>query len=250
MKQKDSTMNLALIGYGKMGKEVEAIAKEKGINVAMVFDIENAAGAGLSKESLKHVDVCIDFSSPTAVLDNIEAVAECGKNIVVGTTGWYDRLDQVRKLVKEKKIGFLYAANFSLGVNIFSQIVMDAAHLIDQYAEYYVAISEMHHKTKVDSPSGTALSIGQVIIKAMRRKSELAIETVHGQIKPNQLHITSTRVGSVTGRHAVTFDSESDAIELVHTAKSRRGLALGAVVAAEWLKGKKGFYTMRDVILP
>lgn len=244
-------MNLALIGYGKMGKEVERAAKEKGAKIIKVFDIDNnTGGLGLTKESLKGVDVCIDFSTPGAVLDNIEAVAESGKNIVVGTTGWYDRLDHVRKLVKEKKIGLLYSANFSLGVNIFSQIVMDAAHLFKRHAEYDVAISEVHHKAKADSPSGTALTLGSIILQNLGRKSELTTDAVHGGIKPHQLHVTSTRVGAVTGKHAVMFDSEADSIELVHTAKSRTGFALGAIVAAEWLKGKKGMYTMRDVILP
>ena len=244
-------MNLALIGHGKMGNEVEAVAKEKGIKVVRIFEVENnTGGIGITKDTLKGIDVCIDFSSPTAVIANIEAVADCGKNIVVGTTGWYDRLDHVRKLVREKKIGFLYAANFSLGVNLFSQIMMDAAHLIDRYAEYDVALSEVHHRGKADSPSGTALSLGGLILQAMKRKSELVSETSHGAMKPHQVHVTSTRVGVVTGKHSVVFDSESDSIELVHTAKNRQGFARGAIVAAEWLKGKKGFYTMRDVILP
>jgi 4-hydroxy-tetrahydrodipicolinate reductase len=193
--------------------------------------------------------VCIDFSTPEVVLDNIEAVAECGKNIVVGTTGWYDKLEQVKKLVKQNRIGLMYATNFSLGVNLFSQIVADAAHLFEKYSDYDVSISEVHHRGKKDSPSGTALSLGEIILHSLRRKSELMTDTSHGEIKPQQLHVTSARVGFVTGRHTVTFDSECDAVELIHTAKSRRGFALGAVVAAEWLKGKKGIYTMKDVIL-
>ncbi|MBM2840985.1 MAG: 4-hydroxy-tetrahydrodipicolinate reductase [Bacteroidetes bacterium] len=244
-------MNIALIGNGKMGKEVERVAKEKGMKIVAVFTRENnAGGLGITTDGLKHVDVCIDFSTPTTVIDNIEAVAECGKSIVVGTTGWYDRLEQVKKLVKEKKIGFLYASNFSLGVNIFSQVVTDASRLFDKYSDYDVSIHEVHHKGKADSPSGTALSLGSAVLHSSKRKTEILHETSHGQIKPHQLHITSTRVGHVTGTHTVLFDSESDSIELVHRAKNRRGFALGAVVAAEWLKGKKGFYTMRDVILP
>ena len=244
-------MHIALIGHGKMGREVESVAKEKGLKVVSIFTEENnTGGLGLTPDALKNVDVCIDFSAPAAVLDNIEAVADCGKNIVVGTTGWYDRLESVRKLVKEKKIGFLYASNFSLGVTIFSQIVMDASHLFDKYSEYDVSISEVHHTGKTDSPSGTALSLGSVVLQALKRKTEILHETSHGAIKPHQLHVTSTRVGHVTGTHTVLFDSENDSVELVHRARNRRGLALGAVVAAEWLKGKKGFYTMRDVILP
>jgi 4-hydroxy-tetrahydrodipicolinate reductase len=244
-------MNIALIGHGRMGKEVEAVAKEKGVKIASVFtDENNTGGLGISPDTLKGVDVCVDFSAPTAVLDNIEAVADCGKNIVVGTTGWYDRLESVKKLVKEKKIGFLYSSNFSLGVNIFSQVVMDASRLFEKYSDYDVAIHEVHHKGKADSPSGTALSLGSVVLQSLKRKTEILHETAHGQIKPHQIHITSTRLGHVLGTHCVTFDSEFDSVELIHRAKSRRGFALGAIVAAEWLKGKKGFYTMRDVILP
>ena len=246
---KKVAMNIALIGYGKMGKEVEHVAHERGLRVARVFDIkENDSARGLTRETLKGVDVCIDFSTPAAVVANIEAAAECGKNIVVGTTGWYEELERVKKLVKEKKIGLLYASNFSLGVNVFLQVVGYAARLLDKYPDYDVAVSEMHHCGKLDSPSGTALSLGATILQGMKRKSEILSETSHGAIAPNKLHVTSVRLGHVTGKHTVIFDSDADTIELVHTAKSRRGFALGAVVAAEWLKGKKGIYTMRDVI--
>jgi 4-hydroxy-tetrahydrodipicolinate reductase len=244
-------MNIALIGYGRMGKEVEAVAQERGVKVQKIFTEKNNIGSlALTPEALREVDVCIDFSTPGVVLDNIKAVASCGKNIVVGTTGWYDRLDDVKKLVKEKKIGFLYSSNFSLGVNLFYQIVTDAARLLGKYPEYDVAINEVHHNKKADSPSGTALSLGLLVLQHHRRKKELLTETSHTEIAPNQLHVTSTRVGHVTGKHTVVFDSECDSIELVHTAKNRRGFALGALVAAEWLKGKKGFFTMKDVILP
>lgn len=244
-------MNLALIGHGKMGREVEAIAKEKGCKVVEVFTRKsNSGGIGLTAGSLKGIDVCIDFSTPVAVMDNIEAVIGTGTSMVVGTTGWYDKIDHVRKLVKNNNTGFLYASNFSLGVNVFTQVVMDAAHLFDKYPEYDVAIAETHHKAKADSPSGTALSLGQTILHEIKRKSELLTDAAHSPIQPNQLHITSSRIGHVTGTHTVLFDSEWDSIQLTHTAKGRKGFALGAVVAAQWLAGKKGFYTMRDVILP
>lgn len=234
-----------------MGKEVEAVAKEKGIKILKIFTEQNNIGSlGITPEALEGVDVCIDFSTPTVVLENIRAVARCGKNMVVGTTGWYDRLEDVKKLVKESKIGFLYASNFSLGVNLFQQLVADASHLFAKYHEYDVAVSETHHNRKADSPSGTALSLASIILQHFRRKTEVLTETTHETIEPHKLHVTSTRVGSVTGKHVVLFDSECDSIELIHTAKNRRGFALGAVVAAEWLKGKKGFFTMKDVILP
>jgi len=242
-------MNIALIGYGRMGKEVEAVAKERGATILKIFTSKNnLASLGLTPEALHGVDVCIDFTTPAAVVENIKAVAEAKTNIVVGTTGWYDKLDEVKTLVKHKNIGLLYAPNFSIGVNVFYHIVAEAARLFDHYPEYDVALGEVHHRHKTDSPSGTALSLGSIIVRHMERKKEILAEPTHTQIQPHQLHVASTRVGAVTGTHAVLFDSECDSIELVHTAKNRRGFALGAVIAAEWLKGKKGMFTMRDVI--
>ncbi len=242
-------MNIALIGYGNMGKEVERLAAERKIAVKKIFTLENNLGAiAISPQSLNGVDVCIDFSIPTAVAENIEAVAACGKNIVVGTTGWYDKLESVRKLVKDKKIGLLYSSNFSIGMNLFQQIVTTAAHYFDKFDQYDVSIHETHHRGKADSPSGTALALGQIVMQQMRRKKEMLHESCHKAIKPEQLHVTSTRTGYVVGCHQVTFDSEADAIQLVHTAKSRAGFALGALVAAEWIRGKKGLFTMKDVL--
>jgi len=242
-------MNIALLGYGKMGKEVERIAIEKNVTVKQTFTIENnMRGMGISKQSLKDVDVCIDFSIPAAVIENVKAVADCGKNIVIGTTGWYDKLKEVEKMVKEKKVGILYSPNFSLGMNIFYQVLSSTAHLFEKFDCYDVAIHEVHHRGKVDSPSGTALTLGQIIIQNIRRKKEILHEASHKQIRPEQLHITSTRVGNIAGRHSVLFDSEGDSIELIHTAKNRAGFAMGALLAAQWLKGKKGLFTMKDVI--
>jgi len=243
-------MNIALIGYGKMGKEIERIASERGVTVKGVFtSSNNPGGTGLTKQTLKDVDVCIDFSSPRAVADNIEAVVEAGKNIVIGTTGWYDKLKEVEKLVKAKKIGLLYSANFSLGMNIFYQILASAVRHFNKFDFYDAAIHEMHHRGKTDSPSGTALALGQIILQHLHSKKEMLHETTHKQMKPEQLHMTSTRVGHVVGTHRALFDSEADSIELVHTAKNRNGFALGALIAAEWLRGKKGMFTMKDVLM-
>ncbi len=242
-------MNIALIGYGNMGKEIERAAKERGVQIVHVFNTKNnAAAKGLTRANLKNVDACIDFSHPSVVLMNIEAVITSGTNLVVGTTGWHDRLDHVTALVKKHHTGFLHAANFSLGVNLFSKIVQAAAHLFNQYPEYDVALSEIHHRGKADSPSGTALALAGLVLKEMKRKTSLLTETSHGAMKPDQLHVSSARVGNVTGKHAVTFDSDADTIELIHTAKNRHSFAVGALVAAEWLKGKKGVFTMKDVI--
>ena len=242
-------MNIALIGHGKMGKEVEAAAHGRSSCVKQVFTSKNnLQGVGITKQSLKDVDVCIDFSSPGAVVDNVEAAANAGKNIVVGTTGWYDKLDEVKQIVKTKKVGLLYSSNFSLGMNIFYQIVSSSAHVLDKFEGYDAAITEVHHRGKADSPSGTALTLGQVLLQQFHRKKDVLHETPHAAVRPEQLQITSTRVGHVTGMHRVIFDSDADCIELVHTAKNRSGFALGALIAAEWLKGKKGVFTMKDVL--
>lgn len=242
-------MNIALLGYGNMGKEVERIARERNMTIKQILNLENnLRGMGITPKTMNEVDVCIDFSTPTAVIHNIGLVAEFGKNIVVGTTGWYDKLREVEKIVKEKKIGLLYSPNFSIGMNVFYQILTSAAHQFDKFDQYDVALHEMHHRGKMDSPSGTALAMGQIILQHIRRKKEMLHETARREIKPEQVHITSSRIGHVFGRHEVIFDSEADCVELIHTAKNRSGFAIGALIAAEWLKGKKGMYTLKDVL--
>lgn len=242
-------MNIALIGYGNMGKEIERLAPGHNITLSKIFTSKNNAwGIGLTRESLKDVDVCIDFSSPKATMNNVKAVAECGKNIVIGTTGWYNQLKDIGKIVKAKKTGLLYSPNFSLGMNIFSQILNAASEYFEHFSDYDVAISEMHHRGKADSPSGTALALGQIVLQHIHRKREVLDGPLHAPIGEGQLHITSTRVGSVVGTHSVLFDSMADSIELIHTAKNRNGFAIGALIAARWLGKKKGIYTMKDVI--
>jgi 4-hydroxy-tetrahydrodipicolinate reductase len=242
-------MNIALIGYGNMGKEIERLAPGQNIAVTKIFTSKNNSwGTGLTKESLKDVDVCIDFSSPKATMNNVKAVAECGKNIVIGTTGWYNQLKEAGKIVRAKKTGMLYAPNFSLGMNIFSQILSVASEYFDHFDDYDVAISEVHHRGKADSPSGTALALGQIVLRNIHRKREVLDGSPRAPIGERQLHITSARVGSVVGTHSVVFDSMADSIELIHTAKNRNGFAIGALIAARWLGKKKGIYTMKDVI--
>lgn len=242
--------NIALIGHGTMGKEIERICgQRKNITIRKIFtETNNLRGIGMTREALRDVDVCIDFSTATSVISHIEAVSECGTNIVVGTTGWYDKLPKVKKMVERKKIGLLYAPNFSLGMNIFFQMLTSAAHYFDHYDMYDVAIQETHHNAKADSPSGTALALGELILQHIRSKKEMLMETSHKKIEPSQIHITSTRLGHVVGTHRVVFDSLGDAIELVHTAKDRSGFAVGALAGAEWLKDRKGLFTMKDVL--
>ena len=236
-------MNIAIIGHGKMGVEIESAARARSIAVKKVFTLEDQVNAA----GLEGIDVCIDFSWPQSVIGNIEVAAKNKKNIVIGTTGWYDKLDYVKKLVSDNKIGLLYSSNFSIGMNIFFRIAAEAAKSFNAYDMYDAAISEIHHTGKKDSPSGTALTLGEIVLKNLKRKKRILPDTSHGEIAPDQLHITSARAGSVVGTHSLLFDSEADSIELTHRARNRSGFALGALLAAEWLNGKQGLFTMEDI---
>ena len=241
--------NIALIGYGSMGRELERLAPSRHLSFKKIISSDaNRDGRGISAESLKGVDVCIEFTHPAVVMTNIKAIIAQKKNLVVGTTGWYDRFSEVRTMVEQSKIGMVYASNFSIGMNLFYKIVGEASRLIDAFDEYDVAISETHHRAKADSPSGTALTLAQIVVRNIKRKKEIEHEAMHGSIRPDQIHVTSTRIGTVAGRHQVLFDADADSIELIHTAKNRSGFALGALIAAEWIKGKRGLYAMSDVI--
>jgi 4-hydroxy-tetrahydrodipicolinate reductase len=236
-------MRIALIGYGKMGHEIEAAAREQGETIACTFDIGNPVDAA----SLSEVDICIEFSTPQTVLQNIRVAVQAKKDIVVGTTGWYDKLEEIRPLVRES--GLLYSPNFSIGVNILFRVASAAAELMNNAPAYDAFIHEWHHRQKVDSPSGTAIRLAEILLSKMERKKKIETEKVEGKIDPSALHVSSTRVGTFAGTHIVGFDSDADSIEIKHVAKSRRGFALGAVRAAQWLKGRKGVYTMDDVTL-
>jgi len=236
-------MRIALIGYGKMGHEIEAAAQEQGETIARTFDIGNPVDAA----ALADVDVCIEFSTPQTVVQNIRVVVEAGKDIVVGTTGWYDRLDEIRPLVKNS--GLLYSPNFSIGVNMMFRLASAAAEMMNNASAYDPYIHEWHHRQKADSPSGTALKLAEILLAKIHRKQKLEAGKVEGKIDPSALHVSSTRVGTVPGTHIVGFESDADSLEIKHVAKTRRGFALGAVRAAQWLKGKKGIFTMDDVEL-
>jgi len=236
-------MRIALIGFGKMGREIDTIAREQGETVARVFEL----GSEVGPEALDDIDVCIDFSMPEAVLSNIRAAIQAKRDIVVGTTGWYQHLPELKDRVKDS--GLLYSANFSLGMNVFFRMVRHAAELMNRSTEYDPFVHEIHHRQKVDSPSGTALRLGQILVGAIDRKKEILGRPPDGQINPAMLHISATRVGVVAGTHTVGFDSEADLIELKHVAKTRRGFALGALAGARWLRGRKGIFTMDDVDL-
>ena len=242
-------MNIAIIGYGKMGHEIENVAKDRGVSTITIDpSAEDADYKEINEESMKDVDVCIDFTHPDSVIGNIEKVSEFGKNIVVGTTGWYDKTDDVKKIIEEAGTGLIWSGNFSIGVNVYFKIIENAAKIINNVGDYDVFVHEFHHKNKADSPSGTAVMIGNILTDNIDRKRKVVTEELKRKIEPDELHISSTRGGSVPGTHIVGFDSAADTIELKHTARSRQGFAVGAVMAAEWINGKKGFYDINDLM--
>jgi 4-hydroxy-tetrahydrodipicolinate reductase len=224
-------MNLLLLGRGKTGSLVAEVAQERRHHIRVAGSQENAGCAALTSENLKTIDAVIDFSAPHCVVSHIEACVQAGKNMVVGTTGWHKEIDRVRALVEQHKTGFIYAANFSIGVNLFFEIARASAAALRH--DYSGQIFERHHATKKDAPSGTAIAIRRVIREAGGHDEDLEIR--------------SFREGEVVGLHEVVFESAADRIYLCHDAKSRRGFAEGAVRAAEWLAVKKGFYDFKDV---
>lgn len=227
-------MNLAIVGYGKMGRMIERVAQARGHAIVARFDIENnAGGRGLTRESLAGVDVAIEFSTPGTVIDNIRRLAELKVPVVVGTTGWYDRLDEVRSLVDAAGASLVYGANFSIGMNLFFRIVREAATLFAAHLEYDPFLIEHHHKFKKDAPSGTAIVIADLMRQA------------YGERTPQPVAV---RAGYVPGTHQAGFDSEADTITLTHTARNREGFAAGAVLAAERLAGRPGLYEFSELL--
>jgi 4-hydroxy-tetrahydrodipicolinate reductase len=226
-------MKIALLGYGKMGKLVESIALREGLEVGPKLDInDNVEGSGITAASMEGVDAAIEFSQPDAALSNIEACARAGVHIVVGTTGWMDKRAAVEKLVLESGIGLVYGANFSLGMNLFFEIIAHASRLIGMIPQYDAYMVEEHHKAKKDAPSGTALNL---------------LDLMRPHLGNPNMSIACVRAGSIPGTHAIGFDSEADTIVLEHRARSRQGFAEGAVLAARWIAGRKGFFDFRQV---
>ena len=238
-------LRLALIGYGKMGKEVERVAVDRGMEITARVDVDTPS---LAIEGVRTADVAVHFALPPTVVKHVEELAKLRKSIVVGTTGWQSDREKVQSLVQSSGIGLVHASNFSLGVNVFCRILKEAGTVVDRFWEYDVSVHEIHHKDKVDSPSGTAVSIANVLLSTIKRKREILSGSPDGKIRPEQLQVTSGRIGSIVGTHSVTFDSTADNIEIVHTAKNRTGFALGAVIAAEWIKDKEGMYTFDEVL--
>lgn len=240
-------MKIALIGYGNMGRSVERAARERGHSIVGIFDIKG--DHTLTPAALVEAEVAIDFSSAAAVLDTTHICVVAGVPIVVGTTGWSDSIDDVRRIVEKdgrNDVGFLWSPNFSIGVYMYLKIVAYAAQLADGAEEYDVWGHEIHHSGKADSPSGTAKALETILLAAIKRKKTVVEEKLDRKREDSEIHFSSVRGGPVNFGHTIAFDSAADRILLTHEARSRDGYALGAVKAAEWLRGRKGFFSMDD----
>jgi 4-hydroxy-tetrahydrodipicolinate reductase len=236
-------MKIALLGYGKMGQEIERIAMKKQHDVFLAIDSEG--DWELVGSRLKEADVAIEFSTPETVVDNIYRCFEAGVPVVVGTTGWFDKLEEVKKECQENGHSLFYAANYSIGVNLYFDLNRYLAKLMADRDEYEIQIEETHHIHKQDAPSGTAIVLANDIIQSIGRLEKWVKEN---SSNPEELGIKSVRTENVPGTHIVRYDSENDALEIIHTAKNRRGFASGALMAAEWIAGKKGYFEMKDMI--
>ena len=228
------SLRILIVGYGRMGKELDALAGRHDCEVSERLDIHNnTSGEGMTPEQLQDVDVAIDFSTAAATLDNLPRLAAAGVNAVLGTTGWNDQEAAMRQVVENAGIGVVVAANFSLGVNLFQGIVERASSLLRDHGDFGAWIHESHHAAKLDAPSGTALAL-----EAAMRASGYT----------DTVDVASTRVGSVPGTHTVGFDGPFETITLTHTARNRSTFARGALEAARWVQGRQGWFTMRDVL--
>ncbi len=236
-------LNILLIGYGRMGHEIKQVAEERKHNVFLTIDKNNQED--FNKENLKKADVALEFSVPDAAYDNLMKCMEHNVPVVSGTTGWLEKFYDIRKYCLENNGAFFYASNFSIGVNLFFKVNQHLAKLMNNYSNYDVSIEETHHKHKLDAPSGTAVTIAESIIKEMNRKNKWKEETADSD---ETIPVKSIRKDEIPGIHKVAYDSEFDNIEIKHSAKSRKGFALGAVLAAEYIYNKSGIFSMDDLL--
>jgi 4-hydroxy-tetrahydrodipicolinate reductase len=236
-------MKIALIGYGKMGKAIEEIALAKGHEVVLKIDMDNQHD--LTPENLHKADVAIEFTGPHSAVNNLEKLFDAGIAVVSGSTGWLERWEEVKNYCEAKNGAFIYASNFSIGVNLFFELNTYLAKLMSNHPGYEVSLEEIHHTQKKDAPSGTAITLAEQVLQHIKAKKQWVNEA--GSNKED-LVITSKRIDPAPGTHSIRYHSEIDDIEIIHTAHSRKGFAGGAVAAAEFLAGKKGIYTMKDVL--
>ena len=236
-------MKIALIGYGKMGKTIEQIALNRGHQIVSIVDINNPEE--FQSANFKSADVAIEFTTPATAFDNYMKSFAAGVPVVSGTTGWLDRIGEIKEKCEKEGKTFFYASNFSIGVNIFFSLNKYLAKIMNNFPSYNISMTETHHIHKLDAPSGTAITLAEGIIENVDRKDRWTLETAE---QPTDLPIHAIREGEVPGIHEVTYESDVDYISIKHDAKSRAGFALGAVVAAEFTAGKKGFLGMDDML--
>lgn len=236
-------MNIGLIGYGQMGKEIEKIAIDRGHTIGLIIDKDNISD--LNNDKLSNIDVVIEFSRPESAVSNYLTCFKSGTPVVSGTTGWLDQMEMVTTECNTNGAAFFYASNFSLGVNLFFELNKQLAKLMQPFKEYEVSMNEIHHTRKLDAPSGTAITLAEGI---MENYADLNNWKNAENVNKNELAITSERIGDVPGTHEIFYDSEIDNITIRHEAKNRKGFALGAVLAAEYLKEKKGIYGMNNLL--
>jgi 4-hydroxy-tetrahydrodipicolinate reductase len=236
-------MKIALIGYGKMGKAIEEVALQRGHQVVLKIDETNLAE--FTKENLSKADVAIEFTGPHSALNNVKTVITAGIPLVCGSTGWTEKIEEINALVTEKNGSFLYASNFSVGVNIFFEVNKKLAALMAPHSDYEVILEETHHTQKKDAPSGTAITLAEQILEEVKRKKQWVNDLSD---KPEDLEIISQRADPAPGTHSIKYSSAIDDIEIIHTAHNRKGFAFGAVLAAEYIKDKKGIFSMKDVL--
>jgi 4-hydroxy-tetrahydrodipicolinate reductase len=236
-------MRIALIGYGKMGKAIEEIALQRGHTVVIKIDQPNLHE--FTKGNMANADAAVEFTSPHTAFDNVKACIEFGVPVVCGSTGWIDRLELMKTICNDNNGSFIYSSNYSVGVNIFFEVNKKLAALMAPHKEYEVILEETHHTEKKDAPSGTAISLAEQILEKVKRKKQWVNELSD---HPEDLEIISQRVDPAPGTHSIKYSSAIDNIEIVHTAHNRKGFAAGAVLAAEFIKDKKGFFTMKDVL--
>lgn len=236
-------MKIALIGYGKMGKAIEEIALQKGHEIVLKIDISNLTD--FIKENLSKADVAIEFTSPHTAFDNVKKCLEFGVPVICGSTGWLEKWNEIESYCNEQNGTFLYASNFSIGVNLFFELNTYLAKLMNKYADYNVSLTEIHHTQKKDAPSGTAITLAEQILAKNSQKEKWINQPT---VKKNELEIISKRIDPAPGTHTIKYSSTIDDIEITHTAHNRIGFASGAVLAAEFVVGKKGIFNMKDAL--
>ena len=236
-------MKIAIIGYGKMGKTIERLAISKGHEIKLIIDHDNIED--LSTENLSKVDVAIEFSQPESAFNNILKCLEANTPVVSGTTGWTDKMDEIKSICSQNEGAFFYASNYSIGVNIFFEINRQLAKMMNNFPDYQISMEEIHHTQKLDAPSGTAITLANGIISNVERKASWLNEATSDD---NLISIISKRIDIVPGTHSVSYTSVIDSIDIKHTAHSRLGFAGGALQAAEWIVGKKGCFGMKDML--